>query len=214
MAKINRRFIDKHWVVFIFRGALAIVFGCLALFGGMTDMETIIAVISVLLLLMGIVDAVSALYSSVKKHGWINSVIDALIDVAAAVALLFFARNSLVSSLIILASYTVVSGIIDIFHGFLSTVDPTDRFIRILAGVCGCVMGAVILNAGAFEIMTFIRFFGAYMLIVGVTSLIYGVHNREQNIEDKIARSQSRKVASGKKVRKSVKTTKTAKKKS
>ena len=214
MAKINRRFIDKHWVVFIFRGALAIVFGCLALFGGMTDMETIIAVISVLLLLMGIVDAVSALYSSVKKHGWINSVIDALIDVAAAVALLFFARNSLVSSLIILASYTVVSGIIDIFHGFLSTVDPTDRFIRILAGVCGCVMGAVILNAGAFEIMTFIRFFGAYMLIVGVTSLIYGVHNSEQNIEDKIARSQSRKVASGKKVRKSVKTTKTAKKKS
>ena len=214
MAKINRRFIDKHWVVFIFRGALAIVFGCLALFGGMTDMETIIAVISVLLLLMGIVDAVSALYSSVKKHGCINSVIDALIDVAAAVALLLFARNSLVSSLIILASYTVVSGIIDIFHGFLSTVDPTDRFIRILAGVCGCVMGAVILNAGAFEIMTFIRFFGAYMLIVGVTSLIYGVHNREQNIEDKIARSQSRKVASGKKVRKSVKTTKTAKKKS
>ena len=191
MAKINRRFIDKHWMVFIVRGCLAAAFGCLALFGGMGNVENIIAIVSVLLLLMGIVDAVGALYSSTKKHGWFNAVVDAAIDVAAAMALLFFARNDLTASLVILSVYTIVSGVVDIFHGFLSTVDPTDRFIRILAGICGCVIGMVILNAGGFEMMTFVRFFGAYMLIVGVTSLIYGVHNRSQNIEDKIARSQS-----------------------
>lgn len=192
MAKINRRFIDKHWLMFILRGTLAAIFGCFALFGGMTNIENVIAVVSVLLLLMGIVDAVGALYSSTKKHGWINSIIDALIDVIAAVALLFFAKDNLVMGLIIISVYTIVSGVIDIFHGFLSTVDPTDRFIRILAGICGCVIGVVILNAGNFEITTFIRFFGAYMLIVGVTSLIYGVHNREQWIEDKIARKEAR----------------------
>ena len=193
MAHINRRYIDKHWFVFIIRGLMAAVFGFLALFGLMTDFEIVISVVSVFLLLMGIVDSVSALYASVKKHGWINSVIDALIDIAAALMLLFFARNNIVSSLIIIAVYTIVSGLVDVFHGFLSTVDPTDRFIRVLTGVLGCVMGIVILNAGEFEIMTFIRFFGAYMLIVGVTSLIYGVHNRSQNIEDKVARSQARK---------------------
>lgn len=192
MAHINRRYIDKHWFVFIIRGLMAAIFGFLALFGVMTDFEIVISVVSVFLLLMGIVDSVSALYASVKKHGWINSVIDALIDITAALMLLFFARNSIVSSLVIIAVYTIASGLIDVFHGFLSTVDPTDRFIRILTGVLGCVMGVVILNAGEFEIMTFIRFFGAYMLIVGVTSLIYGVHNRSQNIEDKVARSQAR----------------------
>lgn len=193
MAHINRRYIDKHWFVFIIRGLMAAIFGFLALFGIMTDFEMVISVVSVFLLLMGIVDSVSALYASVKKHGWINSVIDALVDIAAALMLLFFARNNIVTSLIIIAVYTIVSGLIDVFHGFLSTVDPTDRFIRVLTGVLGCVMGIVILNAGEFEIMTFIRFFGAYMLIVGVTSLIYGVHNRSQNIEDKIARKQARK---------------------
>lgn len=175
---------------------MAATFGFLALFGVMTDFEIVISVVSVFLLLMGIVDSVSALYASVKKHGWVNSVIDALIDIVAALMLLFFARNNIVSSLIIIAVYTIVSGLIDVFHGFLSTVDPTDRFIRVLAGVLGCVMGVVILNAGEFEIMTFIRFFGAYMLIVGVTSLIYGVHNRSQNIEDKVARKQSAKKVS------------------
>lgn len=193
MAKINRRYIDKHWLVFILRGALAGAFGFIALFGGMANIENMVAVISVFLLLMGIVDSVGALYNSTKKHGWINSVIDAGIDIVAAVVLLFFARNDLVTSVIILSVYTILSGVIDIFHGFLSTVDPTDRFIRILVGVCGCVIGTVILNAGNFEIMAFIRFFGVYMLIVGVTSLIYGVHNRAQNTEDKVARRQSRK---------------------
>ena len=101
----------------------------------------------------------------------------------------------MVAGLIILASYTFVSGIIDILHGFLSTVDPTDRFIRILCGILGAVMGFVILNAGKFELTVFIRFFGAYLLIVGITSLIYGVHNREQDLEDREARKQIRKVA-------------------
>lgn len=193
MAKINRRFIDKHWMVFLVRGALATLFGCFALFGGMANIENAIAMISVFLLFVGIIDAVGALYCSTKKHGWINAIIDALVDVIAALAMLFFAKDDLANTVVILSVYTIVSGIIDIFHGFLSTVDPTDRFIRILAGICGCVIGAVILNAGGFEITTFIRFFGAYMLIVGVTSLIYGVHNRSQDIEDKIARKQARK---------------------
>ena len=78
-------------------------------------------------------------------------------------------------------------------------MDPTDRFVRVLTGICGCVIGAVIINSGNLEIMNFIRFFGAYMLIVGITSLIYGVHNRAQNIEDKVARSQSARKKSSKK---------------
>jgi len=192
MAHINRRFIDKHWFIFIIRGVLAGIFGFIALFGGMADVENMIAIISLFLLFMGIIDSAGALYNSTKKHGWINSIIDAVIDVAAALLLLFFAQGNLVFGLMILSVYTVLSGVIDIFHGFLSTTDPTDRFIRILAGVCGCIMGAVIVNAGNFEVSTFIRFFGAYMLIVGVTSMIYGVHNRAQNIEDKIARKEAR----------------------
>ena len=191
MAKINRRFIDKHWLVFIFRGALAAAFGCFALFGGMAKVNDAITVISVLLLVMGIIDAIGALYSSTKKHGWFNAILDAAVDVAAALMLLFLANGSLASCLVVLSIYVIITGVIDIFHGFVSTVDPTDRFIRVFAGICGCIIGMVILNAGDFEITTFIRFFGAYMLIVGTTSLIYGVHNRAQNLEDKAARRQA-----------------------
>ena len=127
MAHINRKFIDKHWLMFVLRGGLAVVFGFLTLFGGLTELNQSISMVVIFLLAMSIIDAIGALYSSLKKHGWINSVIDALIDVAAAIVLLFFAQGNLVACTITLAVYTFASGVIDIFHGFLSTVDPTDR---------------------------------------------------------------------------------------
>ncbi|MBQ8156240.1 DUF308 domain-containing protein [Candidatus Saccharibacteria bacterium] len=192
MAHINRRFIDKHWMVYVVRGVLASIFGLVAMFGMMGDLQMMVTLIGVFLLFMGIVDSFSALNAASRRRGWVNSVIDAVIDVAVAMILLLFASTDIVMSLITIAVYTIISGVIDIFHGFLSTVDPTDRFIRVLAGILGCVMGAVIINAGDFDIMTFIRFFGAYMLVVGVTSMIYGVHNRAQEVEDKIARKESR----------------------
>ena len=208
MAKINRRFIDKHWLTFVLRGGIAAVFGFLALFGGWSDINFVISIIVVYLLIMGVIDATGALYNSLKKHGWATSVIDALIDVAAAVCLLFFAQGNLVACMIVLAVYTFASGLIDVFHGFLSTVDPTDRFIRILAGIIGVVTGFVILNSGSFEVMTFIRFFGVYLLIVGVTSMVYGVHNRAQEVEDRVARSEARRAV----VAKTAKTMATKKK--
>lgn len=199
MAHINRKFIDKHWLMFVLRGGIAVIFGFLALFGGLVGLNSAISIVVIFLLIMGVIDAVGALYSSMKKHGWINSVIDALIDVAAAVSLLIFAQGNFAFCTLILAVYTCVSGLVDVFHGFLSTVDPTDRFIRVLAGIIGTVMGFVILNAGPFELMTFVRFFGAYLLIVGFSSMVYGVHNRAQKIEDRVARSEARAKASTKK---------------
>ncbi len=198
MAKINRKFIDKHWLMFLVRGIIAIIFGGLVLFSGASAVNEIIAVMSVFLLFMGIVDAVGALYSSTKQHDWFNSIVDAVIDVVAALVLLFLAKDSLVNSLLVISIYTILSGIVDIFHGFLSAEDTTDRFIRMITGVMGCVIGVVILNAGSFEVTMFVRFFGAYMLIVGTTSMIYGIHNRSQKLEDKIARSEARKKASKK----------------
>ena len=96
MAKINRRYIDKHWLVFLFRGAIATVFGCFAMFRGTTSIEDTVSIVSVFLLFMGIIDSVGALYCSTKKHGWVNAIIDAAVDVAAACSQMLKNRKWLV----------------------------------------------------------------------------------------------------------------------
>jgi hypothetical protein len=73
-------------------------------------------------------------------------------------------------------------------------------------------MSFIILNAGKFEISMSARFFGVYMLIVGVTSLIYGVHNRAQITEDTVARKEAAVKKSSSKKTTTVKTLKKGKK--
>ena len=105
----------------------------------------------------------------------------------------------MVTQLSTLEAYTVIRGIFELVIGFRTTVDPTDRFIWVLCGVCGIVFGFVIFNSGHLANVDFIRFFGAYMMILGVSSLIYGIHNREQRIEDREARSLAAREAKKKK---------------
>ena len=60
-------------------------------------------------------------------------------------------------------------------------------------------MGIVIFNSGHLKEADFVRFFGSYMLILGTSSLIYGVHNRAQKLEAKIARAKASKKSASKK---------------
>ena len=68
-------------------------------------------------------------------------------------------------------------------------------------------MGIVVFNSGDF----FVRFFGAYLIILGVCSLVYGVHNHAQKLEDRAARKESALLAA-KTRKKHAKATKSAKK--
>ncbi len=204
MAYINRKYIDSHWLTFAIRGVIAILFGWITLFHSNNSFPTIISLVGLFLICLCIIEFVNALHRTKTKSGWVVSIIVALFDATTALFLIF-APQIITWHLVILAIYTIVRGIAEIVIGFRTTIDPTDRFIWILTGVCGTIMGIVILNSGSLDINSFVRFFGAYLLIFGVSSLIYGFDNRHQKIEDKKARSEAAK--------KRKKTKKTSKKK-
>lgn len=191
MSHINRKYIDSHWAIFVVRGVVALLFGWLALFSMRRSFDSLMALVGVFLLSLSIIEFVNALHRAHQKTGWAVSVTIAIVDAVVALALLFTLGQDTTWHLVILAIYTFLRGLFEIVSGFRTTVDPTDRFIWVLCGMCGAVMGIVIFNSGEF----FIRFFGAYLFALGVCSLIYGVHNRAQKIEDKEARVESARIA-------------------
>ena len=192
MAHINRRYIDSHWLVFVLQGVLALIFGGIGMFYSGDDVSVVIALMGVFLLGLSLVEFLNALNRAKKKTGWGVSVGVALADVAAALLLLGTFDQNNFWHLVIIAAYTLIRGVFEIFIGFKTTVDPTDRFIWVTSGICGAIMGIVIFNSGHLD-ATFVRFFGAYLLIFGISSLIYGVHNRAQKIEDHVARIEAAK---------------------
>lgn len=192
MAHIKRKYIDSHWSVYIVRGLISLLFGWLALFS--QDYTKIISIIAVFLLCLAIVEFLNALHRARQKTGWAISISIAIIDVVIGLALLLTAKESPEWHLYMIAGYTFVRGFFEIITGFRTDEDDTDRFIWILCGMCGAIMGIVVLNGG----VNFLSYFGAYLFALGVSSLIYGIHNRSQKKEDLAARKETAAIAARK----------------
>lgn len=195
MAHIKRKYIDSHWLVFIFQGAIALLFGCATLFTGDSSSTSLVPIVGISLLALAVVEFANSIYRSYNRQGWGVSTGIALFDALFGLLLLFVINEGMVWHLVLVSIYTILRGIFEIVIAFRTTVDPTDRFIWALCGVCGIVFGIVIFNSGHLANVDFVRFFGAYMMILGVSSLIYSIHNRDQQREDRQARSEAAKEA-------------------
>ena len=209
------KYIDSHWGIFALQGIVALLFGWFALFTNSSDIQTLVIVVGSVLLSLGIIELLNLLARTRTKNTWGVSLVMAILEISAGLALLFTYEQNVAWHLVVIAAYTILRGIFEIILGLRSIDDLTDKFIWILAGICACIMGVVILNTGHLGTIPFIKYFGSYMMVFGVVNLIYSVHNNEQSKD-----YRSEKLAAKKKISKTLElktpvsktTTKTVKK--
>lgn len=209
------KYIDSHWGIFALQGIVALLFGWFALFTNSSDIQTLVIVVGSVLLSLGIIELLNLLARTRTKNTWGVSLVMAILEISAGLALLFTYEQNVAWHLVVIAAYTILRGIFEIILGLRSIDDLTDKFIWILAGICACIMGVVILNTGHLGTIPFIKYFGSYMMVFGVVNLIYSVHNNEQGKD-----YRSEKLAAKKKISKTLElktpvsknTTKTVKK--
>lgn len=209
------KYIDSHWGIFALQGIVALLFGWFALFTSSSDIQTLVIVVGSVLLSLGIIELLNLLARTRTKNTWGVSLLMAILEISAGLALLFTYEQNVAWHLVVIAAYTILRGIFEIILGLRSIDDLTDKFIWILAGICACIMGIVILNTGHLGTIPFIKYFGSYMMVFGVVNLIYSVHNNEQGKD-----YRSEKLAAKKKISKTLElktpvsktTTKTVKK--
>lgn len=174
------KYIDSHWGIFALQGIVALLFGWFALFTNSSDIQTLVIVVGSVLLSLGIIELLNLLARARTKNTWGVSLVMAILEISAGLALLFTYEQNVAWHLIVIAAYTILRGIFEIILGLKAIDDLTDKFIWILAGICACIMGVVILNTGHLGTIPFIKYFGSYMMVFGVVNLIYSVHNNEQ----------------------------------
>lgn len=186
-----RKYIDSHWLIFAFQGIISLLFGWFVMFTGITDTTALIAIVGAFLLGLGVVELFNLLRRTHLKETWGLSMGVAVFEIAVALGLLFTLNQNIALHLAIIACYTIARGIFEILIGLRSIDDSTDKIIWAICGICGVIMGFVILNSGTFGYAnTFLQFFGAYMMIFGLCNLIYGVHNRDQKYTARLERRQ------------------------
>ena len=181
-----RKYIESHWVIYAFQGIISLLFGAGMLFAGSDSVSSLIAICGITLLSLGIIETFNLLYRKHFGGSLTLSLILAIAEVIVALMLLLTKDYNMVWPLALLAIYTIGRGVLEIILSFTSITDYTDQFMWVVCGICGAIIGVVILNAGAFvDPTTFIKFFGSFMMIYGVTNLFYGIHNRNELAEQK-----------------------------
>lgn len=175
------KYIDSHWGVFALQGVVALLFGWFALFTGSSDVQTLVVIVGSVLLSLGIIELLNLLIRTRTRNTWGISLFMAILEIGAALSLLFTYEQNVAWHLAVVAAYTTIRGIFEILLGLHSIDDLTDKFSWVLTGVCGCIMGIVILNSGRLGTTHFIKYFGSYMMVFGIVNLIYSIHNHEQS---------------------------------
>lgn len=196
-----KKYIDSHWLIFAFQGIISLLFGWFVMFTGITDVTALVAIVGAFLLGLGVIELFNLLHRTHLKETWGLSLSVSVIEIAVALVLLFTLNQNVALHLAIIACYTIFRGVFEILIGLKSIDDSTDKLIWTICGICGVIMGFVILNSGTLGYQnTFLQFFGAYMMVFGLCNLIYGVHNRDQKHIAKLERRQLAALRSQKKV--------------
>ena len=194
---IKRKYVDSHWLIFAFEGVVALLFGWFTLFTNLNDTSALVSIVGSMLLGLGIIELFNLLRRAHLNETWGFSLVSALVEIGIAFALLFTSNENAVWHLALIAGYTVARGVLEIIIGLKAVDDITDKFIWVITGICGAIMGFAILNSGSVVVEEnaplFVKFFGAYMLIYGLSNLIYGVHNHDQANDLKAERSEAAK---------------------
>ncbi|MBR2997133.1 DUF308 domain-containing protein [Candidatus Saccharibacteria bacterium] len=193
MSKIQRKYIDSHWLVFGIEGVVALIFGWFVLFSNSQDATFLIATVSCMLLILGLIELFNVLHREHFRRTWGFSAVIAVFELITALALFTSLTQNPAIAMIILSVYALVRGVFEILIAARSIDDLTDRFIWLVCGICGIIFAFIVFNSGHFTPGTFVKFFGSYLMVIGLSNLIYGVHNRDQKEADRVARSASHK---------------------
>ena len=74
----------------------------------------------------------------------------------------------------------LASSVLSIAIGFTCFKDDTDKFMWIVEGMVGAILAFVALGGSGLSDTTHIKLFGTYLMVRGLTDLIFGIHSREE----------------------------------
>lgn len=173
-----KTFVESHWTVFAIQGLIAMGFGVFALFTGITDVAKLMTITAAVLGVMGIIELCSALYKRQHSQVWVATAFIALIQIAVAIALVCTRDALYVTNIAIIAGYALVRGAFEVYLGMTALKDKVDKTIWTISGVFGVILGFVILADPGRSQTTFVKMFGIYLAILGLTNLTFAIHQK------------------------------------
>jgi uncharacterized membrane protein HdeD (DUF308 family) len=169
-----REMLARRWWLFALRGAVAILFGLLALiWPGLT--------LVVLVVLWGaytLVDGATELYLAITHRDVVHGVLG-VVGVVAGLVALFWPGITALALLVVIAVWAIVGGVLEIVTAIrLRKVIEHERFL-VLSGVLSVVLGIILLATPSTGALALVVTIGAFAILWGIVLVLLSLRLRK-----------------------------------
>ncbi len=206
MKNTKRKYIESHWLVFVFKGLFAAIAGLWMIVSFSGDVHFLTRIVGAALLCMSMVEMFNIFHRHRLRRNWSISFAISVVEMIVALALLILVDPSNPNSdnialrLVIFAGFTIYASVMSVLIGATCYKNVTDSIFWIASGIVGAILGMAILADNGVSPITHIRLFGIYLLVKGLTEFYFGAHSKDEMMEIHSVRvAKSKKIGKGKK---------------
>jgi uncharacterized membrane protein HdeD (DUF308 family) len=155
----------RSWWMLALRGAIAVVFGILALLWPGLTLLLLVAMFAAYAVLGGAVSVVAAVKNRKSDTGWWLILLLGLISIVAGVIAVFYPALTALALVLLMGANALITGVLDIAVGIRLRNAMRGAWLLFLAGIASIVFGVFVFvapGAGALALVWLVSFYAIF----------------------------------------------------
>ena len=165
---------ENSWSAFAINGALALLFGILALAVPTATILVFAKYFGLLVLIAGIVFLILALNNRRGNRPFTTLLIEAIAGIVIGLVILFYTQESLTLFVILIGLWAIIMGVMQLVFAFQVKNNKPDRNVLIFNGIFTLILGVLVFSNPLESAQVFVTLAGIIALIAGVILLYIG----------------------------------------
>ena len=164
---------NAHWLDFLLRGLIAIAFGLILFFYPGLSLATFMMLFAAFSFVVGIIMLIDAV--TIKDGRWWVRIIEGLIGIAAAAAVVMWPGLTLLTFAFIIAFYWLFTGILDVIVAIWARKVIHGEWLLIAGGILSVIVGAILLAHPITGIIALAQVIGIFNVAFGIIMVLLAI---------------------------------------
>lgn len=167
--------ISKRWNLMAINGAIAIIFGALAIFVPQATLVTLVTYFGIIILLLAVAMLIGVFMNIKNGLGYGTDLAEAIVLLVIGVLLTFYTTQSLKVFVIVIGSWGILIGLMQLFFAFKVSPDLNGKTTLLINGGLTILFG-IVLFFNPFQVAEiFVVLIGILAILVGTILVVLAI---------------------------------------
>jgi uncharacterized membrane protein HdeD (DUF308 family) len=170
----------RNWRLIALRGAVAILFGVLALIWPDATALTLVILFAAYLALDGVLAIVAGMRAARRQEKWWPFALEGIANLMVAAIAILWPGITLLALVYLLGVWAIFTGVLMALPG-LSARGPADKWLLVAGGILSVLLGIIVISQPLIGLAVLITLIAVYAILFGGVMLYfaYRLHRRQ-----------------------------------